>query len=268
MKKRLLTAAVGLTLLAVLLVFRDSMVFDIAVILINVIALYEMLYVTRYVKYLPLIGISVVYTVLAPFIYRGFIPVNINSLNVAYVMLLFIATLIKHEVVQPSEVVFTFTMSMLLSYAFSCFMLVAHAENGLFFLLLGLNCAWISDAGAYFIGSAFGKHKLAPKISPHKTVEGALGGMASSLIVTVIVVLVYPILFKQSLDISMARALVMTPVLSAAGIIGDLTASYLKRAAGIKDYGNIMPGHGGVLDRFDSLLVIMPLVYVSLHFFN
>ncbi|MGI6269400.1 MAG: phosphatidate cytidylyltransferase [Candidatus Howiella sp.] len=266
MKKRLITAAVGLSLLAVLLFFRDTLVFDVAVILINVIALYEILYVTKYVKYLPLVGISAVYTVIAPFIYMGYIPVDINSLNVVYVMILFIATLIKHEVVQPQEVAFTFTMSMLLSYAFSCFSLVSHSENGLFFLMFALNCAWVSDAGAYFVGSAFGKHKLAPKISPHKTIEGAVGGVLSSMLVTVLLALIYPRIFNPGWAASMPRLVLFTALLSVVGMIGDLTASYLKRSAGLKDFGNIMPGHGGILDRFDSLLVIMPLVYVTLGF--
>ena len=266
MKKRLITAAIGLTLLAVLLFLLDTLVFDVAVILFNVVALYEVLYVTKYVKYLPLVGISAVYTVIAPFIYMGYIPVDINSLNVVYVMILFIATLIKYEVVQPQEVAFTFTMSMLLSYAFSCFSLVAHQKHGLFFLMFALNCAWISDAGAYFIGSAFGKHKLAPKISPHKTIEGAIGGVLSSIVVTVLLVLIYPRVFDPSWEGSMLRLILFTALLSVVGIIGDLTASYLKRSAGLKDFGNIMPGHGGVMDRFDSLLVIMPLVYVTLEF--
>lgn len=268
MKKRLLTAAVGLAFLAVALVFKDTWFFDAAIIIINLIALYEVLIVTKYVRYLPLIAVSAIYTIIAPFIYLGHIPVNINSLNVVYVMLLFIVTLVKHEVVKPSEVVFTFTMSALLSYAFSCFVLVAQSPNGLFFLMFALNCSWITDAGAYFVGSAFGKHKLAPKISPKKTVEGAVGGLVSSIIVSVVLVLVYPMLFEVDGQLSLLSVVLMTPVLSAAGMVGDLTASYLKRSAGIKDFGNIMPGHGGIMDRFDSLLVILPLVYVTLKLYH
>ncbi len=117
------------------------------------------------------------------------------------------------------------------------------------------------DTGAYFIGSKFGRHKLCPELSPKKSVEGAVGGVVSAVIITAVYVLVYNRFFS---GFSLKESIVII----AAGIVGavlaqvgDLAASSIKRYAGIKDYGKIMPGHGGVLDRFDSVLLTIPWVY-------
>ena len=114
--------------------------------------------------------------------------------------------------------------------------------------------------GAYFVGSTIGKHKLCPEISPKKTVEGAVGGILSSLVVTLILV------FAFSVTEKLLAALILTVPFCILGMIGDLFASAIKRTAGIKDYGNLIPGHGGILDRFDSIIMIAPLfsLFVSL----
>ena len=112
--------------------------------------------------------------------------------------------------------------------------------------------------GAYFVGSAIGKHKLCPNISPKKTVEGAIGGIISSIIVTAILALC----FSKSIWLP----LVLTIPLCILGMIGDLFASAIKRSVGLKDYSNLIPGHGGILDRVDSIIMIVPLMYVLISF--
>lgn len=114
--------------------------------------------------------------------------------------------------------------------------------------------AWSTDTFAYFAGRAFGKHKLAPEISPKKTVEGALGGIFGATASTVAFsVFFVPELAKASILIGMAGSVVSQ--------VGDLTASMIKRHCGVKDFGKVMPGHGGVLDRFDSILFTAPFIY-------
>ena len=127
-------------------------------------------------------------------------------------------------------------------------------ENGIYYLLLLLNFSSVCDMGAYFVGSTLGRHKLCPNISPKKTVEGAAGGIVSSLIVSVIIVLC----FSEKL----LPVLIVTVPFCILGMAGDLFASVIKRAAGIKDYGRLIPGHGGVLDRVDSILMTAPLLYL------
>lgn len=141
--------------------------------------------------------------------------------------------------------------------------------DGAFLLIITAVMAWGQDVCAYFSGYLFGKHKLAPKLSPKKTIEGAIGGVLGAVLLTWLVMWVYsiikPILEHSSLTYSFdVQHMLFIGVIAAmgafVGMIGDLFASAVKRQVGIKDYGKIMPGHGGVLDRFDSVLLVAPLI--------
>lgn len=124
--------------------------------------------------------------------------------------------------------------------------------NLVFFLFL---VVWLGDAGAYYVGKAFGKHKLSPRISPKKTIEGGLGGIATSVLAAVVIHLTF---FR---NFPLLHAVIAGVVLSAAGMIGDLAESMWKRSADVKDSGTLIPGHGGFLDRFDSILFTAPILY-------
>lgn len=263
MKQRLITAAFGLTLLVVGLIFHDTIGFDIAIILINLIALYEAFVNTKKVRSLPVIVLAAVYTVLVPLFAMGYIPVPTPVLHTLYVALLFLVSILPKKSVPLDSLMYAFAVSFLLSQAFTSFILVSHAANGLFLLMYAFSCAWICDAGAYFVGRKLGKHKLAPVISPKKTVEGAVGGLIASEVFGILLALICPLIFKSVNDVSVLWVAILTPFLSVAGILGDLMASYIKRAVGIKDFGNLLPGHGGVMDRFDSMLLIVPMISLS-----
>jgi len=127
--------------------------------------------------------------------------------------------------------------------------LSAHLLSFFFMVIMG------SDTGAYYVGKAFGKHKLAPSISPGKTWEGVAGGLAASLLMATIAH------FWFFRDLPLKWAVSLAAVMSVVGIFGDLTESALKRGAGAKDAANILPGHGGLLDRLDSLLFNAPVIY-------
>ncbi|MCR5484442.1 MAG: phosphatidate cytidylyltransferase [Clostridiales bacterium] len=135
-----------------------------------------------------------------------------------------------------------------------------------YLLLTGLLCAWITDTMAYFFGSRFGKHKMAPKISPKKTWEGAVGGVFGTVAVNILIWLVYYLLSKKGLInpfiIPLWAVLIFTFVLSVMSELGDLSASVIKRNYGVKDFGFIMgKGNGGVMDRFDSASFTLPALY-------
>lgn len=132
--------------------------------------------------------------------------------------------------------------------------------DGPAFVVLALIFAWLSDTGAYFAGRAFGKHKLYEAVSPKKTVEGALGGLAGAAVGGAVASLT----FLRSLPLPHAVALAL--VAGALGQAGDLGESLLKRSTGIKDSGGILPGHGGILDRIDALLVTATLTYLYVLF--
>ena len=126
--------------------------------------------------------------------------------------------------------------------------------------------SWMSDTGAYFTGVCFGKHKMAPVISPKKTGEGFFGGWVISVGLTVLYGVICNAIVGTTV-FSLPMLAIMAAVLAPVSVAGDLVASLIKRRTGIKDYGNIMPGHGGVMDRFDSVSFIAPLVLAALMLF-
>lgn len=145
---------------------------------------------------------------------------------------------------------------------FSHFITLRLVPDGNRWLLFALAIVWSGDTGAYYGGRAWGKKKLSPVISPNKTVEGALAGLVASMCVGLILVRV----FGLDNDISVILTLFLALIAGVAGIFGDLTESYIKRWAGVKDSGKLIPGHGGLLDRVDSVLFSVPVVYYFIHF--
>ena len=125
----------------------------------------------------------------------------------------------------------------------------------IFFVFVG---AWTTDTGAYLVGSALGKHKLIEKISPKKTIEGSIGGTLGAVVGFLLFGWAFSLALKVSFNIPYLVILSLTS--SVLSQMGDLFASVIKREHGVKDFGNIMPGHGGVMDRFDSVVFIAPLL--------
>lgn len=144
--------------------------------------------------------------------------------------------------------------------------LIRIQHNGQFFVWLSFISAWGCDTGAYFTGITFGKHKLVPKLSPKKTVEGAVGGV----IVATLLAAAYGVGISWFFEIDDMNFLAFCVTAGFVGSIlaqfGDLTASAIKRYTGVKDYGRIIPGHGGIMDRFDSILFTAPAIYIVMIF--
>ncbi|OJG45156.1 phosphatidate cytidylyltransferase [Enterococcus hermanniensis] len=136
--------------------------------------------------------------------------------------------------------------------------LVTARASSLAILLFAFFIVWSTDIGAYMIGRQIGKHKLWPEISPNKTIEGALGGIASAVVVAIIFFLVQPAVFHHNL----VTIIIFTLIFSIVGQFGDLVESAIKRHYDVKDSGNILPGHGGILDRFDSMLFVFPMMHL------
>jgi phosphatidate cytidylyltransferase len=124
--------------------------------------------------------------------------------------------------------------------------------------MYALLISWTGDGGAYYVGRAFGRHKLAPRVSPNKSWEGS----AASVVASVLIAGAYMLRFIP--EVGAVQAIVITIVANAAGQLGDLAESAMKRGAGVKDSGAILPGHGGFLDRVDSTLFTLPAIYVCL----
>ena len=171
-----------------------------------------------------------------------------------------------------------FFSSMALPYAFSCFIRLNNIADlsesythyeGIYFVGLGFACSWITDSFAFLVGRKFGKHKMAPVISPKKSVEGAIGGVIVTAFANVVILGAFDLIGRQFFDYaifgeSMMKYVYIIPIsmiLSVVSMIGDLNASVLKRNFGIKDFSQLLPGHGGIMDRFDSCTFVFPVLY-------
>lgn len=144
------------------------------------------------------------------------------------------------------------------SYLLSHIIYIYGLQSGAILIWLPVITAWFTDTFAYFVGITIGKHRLSPTISPKKSIEGALGGIVGSCFLTYLFG-VYVSRYENSIGI--INFIVIGLICGIVSQIGDLAASYIKRYAGVKDFGNIIPGHGGILDRFDSILFTAPVVY-------
>ena len=179
-----------------------------------------------------------------------------------YVLALFSLLLATHNKLHIDQVAMGFMFSLLVPFSLTIFVYLRDRDGavlGAFYALVILGSAWLSDTGAYFAGRTFGKHKLAPYISPKKTVEGFFGGIVTDIVIMTVFSLIYSLV--TGVHVHYWWLIFTAAVCSVISVLGDLSASILKRQQGLKDYGNIMPGHGGVMDRFDSVLFTVPAFY-------
>lgn len=183
----------------------------------------------------------------------------------AFMAVLFIVYMINMSKIMFRDVAETFFLTIYVSFMFGHVMLVRSAENGHLLIWLVFVGAFITDTAAMFGGKFFGRHKLCPKLSPKKTIEGSLCGIAGCVVATLIYCVICQIGFKVTPNY--LWAVVVGFGASIVAQVGDLSASCIKRQFGIKDYGKIMPGHGGIMDRCDSLIFVAPFVYYMMLIF-
>lgn len=185
---------------------------------------------------------------------------------IALVLVLLLAMLKGYAYTTFEDVAVSVFAGALVPFGFSVFIRLRDMfqieQFGIYLIFYGLICALATDSGAQLAGMAFGKHKMSPNISPKKTVEGAIGGLIFSLILNAVAMILYNRLADFKMDEFAVTVLlaVCLPV-SFLGMMGDLSASVLKRNFGVKDFGKIFPGHGGVMDRFDSSMFTLPVTY-------
>ena len=185
---------------------------------------------------------------------------------IALVLVLLLAMLKGYAYTTFDDVAVSVFAGSLVPFGFSVFIRLRDMfqieQFGIYLIFYGLICALATDSGAQLAGMAFGKHKMSPNISPKKTVEGAIGGLIFSLILNAVAMILYNRLADFKMDEFAVTVLLAAclPV-SFLGMMGDLSASVLKRNFGVKDFGKIFPGHGGVMDRFDSSMFTLPVTY-------
>ncbi len=276
MKQRIISAFIGLLILLVFILFFDTRLADFVILIVAMLAQTELSFATQENGKKINIGFDIILKLYVFFsmyaISIGDHTLFLTATSIAITLIFFYSIFIKNAP-KLAQMSYQFVLTVIVCVSLSLFIaikLAIGAENSLYYLLLTLGSAWWSDAGAYFAGTFFGKHKLIPHISPKKTVEGFIGGIITAIVGNILVAMLYVQIansiapfgyIDQKISINLLFVAIASPILSLVGAFGDICASQIKRQAGLKDFGTIMPGHGGVIDRFDSVLAISPLVF-------
>ena len=259
MKKRVIAAAVLLPLLLALVLLLPKFLTGILFGLIGAVGARELLRGTGLVEQPRLTTYAMI---MAFFVSLWSCMWSVYSLLLlgvfGFFCILFAELLLFHSELTFEKVAMTFIAGGVIPFLLSAVVRIHNQTYGRILILLPFVIAFSSDTFAYFAGRAFGRHKLAPKISPNKTVEGLFGGILGA----VLGVVIYCVVADKVLHLEIKYLYVpVYGILGSLGaVFGDLCFSAVKRQTGIKDYGNLIPGHGGVLDRFDSMVVVAPLV--------
>ncbi len=257
-KTRLLSGIV-LVIAAIFLIITGNEVLLFSTLIISCIGMFELFRVFEFEKTI----MSVV-----PYIAAILYYCNLKWAFIPDIMILFMGFLIvlmfvyvlsypKYDAKQLMAAFFgMFYVGIMLSYVYQ----IRTLNNGLYLAFLVFLCSWGCDTCAYCVGVLIGKHKMAPKLSPKKSIEGAIGGVLGSALLTAL----YCSIFSSKMNIDAEEIVILSIIAAIAGLIsmvGDLCASAIKRNYDIKDYGHLIPGHGGILDRFDSMIITAPIIY-------
>lgn len=272
MKVRTITAAIIIAAAIPIIVFSQYLVYPIILGILSCIAVFEMFRV---------LGIHKVFAISVPaYLMAAALPVasyfvtadtrllyilGMMALIFAYMLYAMSVSVFSKGKLSMSKVAEAFMGVNYIIVSFTSLSIIRYIDHGLFCFCLVFVIAWVCDCMAYLVGTFIGKHKLIPDVSPKKTVEGAIGGVIGGGIACALYGLIVELVSEAHANY--LTLVIMGLVLSVVSQIGDLIASLIKREHNIKDYGNVLPGHGGIMDRFDSVLAIAtPLVVACLVF--
>jgi phosphatidate cytidylyltransferase len=269
MLTRVLVALVGIPFLLAVILLLPPVATAILVSAMCAIAAYELLWRTGLAKHVRLVCYAGAMGVLVSFwSLSACVTPWAGAAVFVFFAVLFCELLAGHTKLGFAEICYTAFAGLVVPLALSALVRLRAMPQGGAHVVTSLVMAFSADSAAYFAGRAFGKHKLAPVISPHKTVEGAIGGVLGSVGMMLLYALVLQSLHTQ---VHYAAAALYGFLGAFASMLGDLTFSVIKRQTGIKDYGTLLPGHGGILDRFDSMVAVAPLteiLWLLLPFFD
>lgn len=276
MAKRLISAGIGVAVVLLVFFLHTTVVLPIAAAVIALLLIFEFLRANDLFRFRISAVAAILCCAVLPLISVG-LAARFKLMVTIVCISLVLLDYVRHATKMPQQSFFAVIAGMLLiANGMACVVTLHNtsAQHGLSYLVLALGGAWIADTGAFFAGTFFGKTPLCPSVSPKKTVEGFIGGIVANILFFVVYNIVYSSVLKNKgtpIEVSWLSTVIVAAVCALLGTLGDLAASVLKRQLGIKDYGTIMPGHGGLLDRFDSVLLVLPFfcAYVQASsFFN
>ena len=263
MLKRTITGVALIAVLVVVLLFLPAWCSGVLLSVMCGMAVHELLKTTGLVDNQRLITYAMGIALAIPWAsYFGTEYYRALIVILTFTVLFFSEMLCTNGQLPFQQVAMAFTAGTLLPFLLSALVRIRIMENGVFFIAAPFVMAFLPDTGAYLVGCAFGKHKLCPVISPKKTVEGLFGGFLGGIVGMIAYGLVLQLFFGFTVNYLYAG---IYGILGAGfATFGDLMFSVIKRQTGIKDYGKLLPGHGGILDRFDSVTVVAPLAEILL----
>jgi phosphatidate cytidylyltransferase len=257
-RTRLLSGIV-LVLLAIFLIITGGEVLLFATLAISLIGMFELYRVVGIEKSL-LAGAGYLAAVLFYCDFEwGFLPDQL-SLFMGFLILLMFVYVFSYPKYHATQVMAAYFGFFYVAVMLSFVCRIRALPGGLYLAFLVFLCSWGCDTCAYCVGKLIGRHKMSPKLSPKKSVEGAVGGVAGAALLTAI----YCSVLRSHMGLGTLQIVQLSVIAAIAGLIsmvGDLTASAIKRNYDIKDYGRLIPGHGGILDRFDSMIITAPIIY-------
>lgn len=256
MKQRIITGVIAGLVFITLLVLGGYWYAGL-IVLLSIIGYREYIQMNGYGKYKlsSLIGLAAMLLLAVPWeMLHVELPVNFTAVIWLAMFVLLFITVASKNTITIDQISVILLGAVYIGLGFHYMISARMPENGLFWAVLVFVCIWASDSGAYFVGSVIGKHPLWPQISPKKSIEGSIGGIVISVIAALVFAWYAPSL------LSYGRAIYLGLVIAVVGQFGDLIQSAYKRVKGIKDTGTLLPGHGGVLDRTDSWLIVFPFI--------
>ena len=267
--KRILTSVIGLPLVVLILIIGNKYIVDILMMIVAIICMKEYFTVIEKVAH-PVKAIGYLSTIIIALVsvLSDEIIMTVVTFSIPVILLiLFLKVIITNMDTTFKDVAYTFLGIFYITFFIMFLSLIRGLENGIIILGYTIIVAWSTDIFAYLTGKKIGKHHFS-QVSPKKTVEGCIGGIIGAVLISLLYVYITNTYLDFNLEVSNIYVFVaiISLVLSIISQIGDFVASSIKRFANMKDYGNLLPGHGGMLDRIDSLIFIAPFVYMIISF--
>lgn len=261
MKLRMLSACVLVLFLIAIVVFNNTFPLALVILVaaISVLSVYEIVHALGLSQKLVLLLPSLLFAAVFPFLSAG-LPQQMAYY--IYTFLIFLSLICYHDTVTFREAGVIYSMALMIPTALTSLVQIRSmgGKHGMFYVIVAICSAWAADVGGFAAGSLFGKHKLCPNISPKKTVEGLVGGFVLDTAAMLLFGFVFELFYSGTVPVQYGALAVVGFIGAGLSVIGDLSFSLIKRSCHIKDFSELIPGHGGILDRFDSVIFVAPFV--------
>lgn len=267
MKERVTSAVALVVLLVAVVIFNSSfrLALNIAITFVSVLGVYEIATALHITRNFFLMIPSLLFAAAAPYLGVGILR---DIAFFLYTVVIFSGLILYHADLTFREVGVMYSMTVMIPTSLCTIIYLRDwgGAHGMFYAIVAISSAWISDVGGFFAGRMFGRHKLCPQISPKKTVEGAIGSLVLNIFSMLLFGFIFETYYGGTVGVSYLPLLIIGVCGTVISILGDLSFSLIKRSCHIKDFSEIIPGHGGILDRFDSVIFEAPFVYLLVHF--